>query len=129
MSAGGSSAKKWMPSTIASVLSTYCSPRRPAISATSSRNFKPPGSASGAKKRAMRPNSPSGFAATGSPHLLGPQVAGNLVEYAVDHAGLLAGVEGVRDVDIFVDCDLWRHVSAMRQFVGADAQNSAQHRL
>src|SRR5579872_884357 len=114
---------------MASVLSTYCSPRRPAINATSSRSFSPPGSASGAKKRAMRANSPSGFAAMPTSHFLGPEIARDLVEHTVDHARFFAGIECVRDVDIFVDGDFRWHVAAMRQLISANAQDGAQHRF
>ena len=51
------------------------------------------------------------------------------VEHAVDQARLLAGEEGMSDVEIFADDDPRRHVDARQQLVGAGAQDRAQHRL
>src|SRR5258708_6529464 len=111
-----------MPSTMASVLRTCCVPAGPGISATSSSSPRASGAASGAKKRAMRSNSPRlGIAIAGIPGetLLRPQCAGDAIEHAVHHARLLTVVEGARDLDVFVDDDGTRHVDARQQLVGS----------
>src|SRR5437868_12626551 len=120
-----------MPAMIVSVVRTSCFPGGPSISATSSTSPSAPGPASGAKKRAMRWNSSRcGAAATiGSQpviRLVLPQHARQAVEHAVHHPRLLAGEEGVRDVEIFADHDARRHVGAAEQLIGAGAQNGAQ---
>src|ERR1700691_6236304 len=117
--AGGSSGRKCTPSTIASVLRTYCSPGGPSISATSSLRPSAPGAASGAKKRAMRWNSSRCGAAVTVPPLefVRPERARQVVEHAIDHARLLAFVEGVADVEIFADHHRRRHILARQQLI------------
>src|ERR1700722_4247705 len=129
ISPGGSSGRKCTPATMASVLRTYCSPLAPGISAASSSSLRPPGAASGAKKRAMRSNSSRrGFAVTALlPELARPQPPRQVVEHAVDQSRLLGSEERMGDVEILVDDDLGRHVRAMRQFESAAAQDGAQH--
>src|SRR5579875_3269680 len=97
---------------IVSVVSAYWLSPGPSISATSSRSSSAPGPASGAKKRAMRSNSPrrGGFVGVVMPQALGPQRAGKAVEHAVHQPRFLAAEEGVRDIDIFADDHFGRHV-------------------
>src|ERR1700690_1313834 len=45
--------------------------------------------------------------------LVGAELAGDLVEHRVHHAGLLRLDEGVRDIDIFRHHDAARHILAM----------------
>src|SRR5690348_6272779 len=114
-----------------SVVSAYCSPSGPSISATSSARPRAPGPASGPKKRAMRSNSPRrGAAATrSSPQPLGPERPGEAVEDAIDEARLLAGEESVRNVEIFADGDARRHLGTCQQLIGARAQDRPENDL
>src|SRR5258708_20600870 len=114
---------------MASAVSTYCWSSGPSISATSSRNPSAPGAASGAKNRAMRSNSPRGCAATAAFQVAGAQHMRDAVEHAVDEARLLAGEEGVGDVEILADDDARLHVGPRQQLVGAGAPHGAQHGL
>src|SRR5262249_42568484 len=101
---------------IVSVVSTYCSPARPSISATSSLRSSAPGPASGAKNRAMRSNSPRrGCGGVVIPQALRAQRAGQAVEHAIHQAGLLAGKKGMGNVEIFADDDTRRHIVARKQ--------------
>src|SRR6201998_1545361 len=116
---------------IASVVRTSCWPGGPSISATSSTSPSAPGPASGAKKRAMRWNSSRcGAAATiRSESVVGLILAQHprqAIENAVHHSRLLAGKEGMRDVEILADDDARRHVGTAEQFVGPGPQYSAQ---
>src|SRR5882672_4930624 len=106
-----------MPATIASVVSTSCCPGGASISATSSSRPSAPFPASGAKKRAMRSNSPRcGAAATirseAVVDVVLPQYPRQTIEHAIHHARLLAGEEGMRDIEILADDDARRHVGA-----------------
>src|SRR5690348_16917457 len=118
-----------MPSTIASVLSTYSSPSGPSIRATSSVRPRAPGAASGAKKRAMRSNSPIGAAIAALVEIPGPEAMRQAIEHAVHEARLLARVERMRHVEILADGDAGRYVRPCHELVGAGAENGAQHRL
>src|SRR5262249_44455246 len=61
--------------------------------------------------------------------LAGPQLAGELVEHAVDDPGFVAGKEGVRDVDILADDHAGRHVAELHQLKGGGAQDRADDRV
>src|SRR5690348_100833 len=112
---------------IVSVVSTYCSPAGPSISATSSVRLSAPGPASGAKNRAMRSNSPrGGVVGWFIPQALGSDRAGETIEHAVHQPRLLAGKKGMSNVEIFADDDARRHVRPRQQLVDGDAQNRAQ---
>src|SRR5579862_212343 len=116
---------------IASVVSTYCWPSGPSISATSSISPSAPGAASGAKKRAMRSNSPrrGAVATVIFPRTLGPERPREPVEHAVDEPWLLAGEESMRDVEIFADGNADRHFRPRQQFVSTRTQDRAQDDL
>src|SRR3984893_3353744 len=55
----------------------------------------------------------------------GPRLARHAVEHGIDEAGLALIVEGVGDLDIFVDRHPGRHVATMQEFVGAGEQDRA----
>src|SRR5580704_307664 len=57
------------------------------------------------------------------------QLARQLIEHGVDHAGLVTLYESRRDVGIFRHHHARRHVAAMVEFVTTGAQGGAQHRL
>src|SRR6185437_5050217 len=123
-----------MPATIASTVRTSWRPGGPSINAASSRRPSAPGPASGAKKRAMRSNSPRCRSATAirSEAMVGivlTQDARQAIEHAVHHSRLLAGEKGMRDVKIFADDDARRHVGAAEKLIGAGPQDGAQDRL
>src|SRR5689334_12929130 len=50
--------------------------------------------------------------------LIRAELACDLVEHGVDHAGLVLFDEGVRDIDVFGNDDAAGHVLAVFQFVG-----------
>src|SRR5260221_192075 len=115
-----------MPAMIASVVRTGCRPGGTSMGAASSTSPSAPVPASGAKKRAMRSNSPSFGAATAirseaMVDIVLAQHPRQPVEHAIHHARLLAGEEGVRDVEILADDDARRHVGAAEQLIGAGA--------
>src|SRR4051794_6063819 len=123
-----------MPAMIASVVRTSCCPGGTSTSATSSTSPSAPCPASGAKKRAMRSNSPRCGAATAIRSeavidVVLAQHARQAVEHAVHHARLLAGEESVGDIEILADHHARRHVGAAEQLVGAGAQDGAQDGL
>src|SRR5258707_938625 len=55
----------------------------------------------------------------------GPRLTRHAVEHGIDEARLALIVEGVGDLDIFVDRHPGRHVAAMQEFVGAGEQDRA----
>src|ERR1700730_15035212 len=57
--------------------------------------------------------------------LAGPELAGELVEHAIDDARLIASKEGVGAIDIFADDHARRHVAQLQQLEGARAQDGA----
>src|SRR6185437_4199034 len=115
---------------IVSVVSTYCSPAGPSISATSSVRLSAPGPASGAKKRAMRSNSPSGgVGGLVIPQALGADRAGKAIEHAVHQSGLLAGKEGMSNIEIFADDDARRHTRPCQKLIHGNAQDRAEDDL
>src|SRR6185437_4591451 len=109
---------------IVSVVSAYCSPAGPSISATSSVRLSAPGPASGAKKRAMRSNSPRGGAVgLVIPQAFGSDRAGETIEHAVHQPRLLAGKEGMGNIEILADDDARRHVGPREQLIDRRAQD------
>ena len=58
--------------------------------------------------------------------LIRAELAGDLVEHRVHHAGLLRLDKGVRDIDIFGDHDAAGDVLAVLQFLGTGPQYRAQ---
>src|SRR3569623_298728 len=135
----GSSGKKWMPETMASVLSTISVPGGGLMKAASSVSPSAPGwVAMGPKYRAISLSSLEGESADMGrtlPHdlsgreLLAAQLAGELIEHGVDHAGLVALDEGGGNIGIFGNDGTSWHVAAVRPLIGAGAQGGAQHRL
>src|SRR5436305_5719164 len=59
--------------------------------------------------------------------LVGAELAGDLVEHGVHHAGFVAVDKGVCDVDIFGYHDSARHVLAMLELVGTCPQHRTQN--
>src|SRR5215469_11834270 len=116
---------------MASVVNAYCWLSGPSIRATSSLSPSAPGPASGAKKRAMRSNSPrrGGAPTLFLSHSLGPERPGESVEHGIDEPGLLAGEERMRDIEILADRDARRHVGPGQELVGTGAQDRAQNDL
>src|SRR3954447_13614015 len=56
----------------------------------------------------------------------GAELAGDLVEYSVDHAGLLGLDKGVRDIDVFRNHHTAGHILAVLEFVRARAKYRAK---
>src|SRR5690349_10110349 len=126
---GGSSGRKCTPSTMASVVTTMSLPSGCNAAASSSRRKAPGWVASGRKYRAISESSPDAGFSLATRELVGAELARDLVEHGVDHAGLVLFDEGMRDVDIFGHDHTARHVLAVLQFVGARAQHRAQNRV
>src|SRR5260221_4715312 len=119
---------------MASTVRTSCRPGGPSISATSSSRPSDPSPASGAKKRAMRSNSPRRGSATAIrskslAEIVLTQNPRQTIENTVDHPRFLAGEENVRDVEILADDDARRDIRPAEQFVGPGPQDGAQNRL
>src|SRR6185312_13349690 len=134
-SAASSWGKKCTPPMMASVLSTTSVPGAGVRKAASSVSASAPGCvAIGLKKSAIRRSSadilsseaPMGLSGG---EFVGPQLARQLVEHGVDHAGLVAADEGGGDVGVFGDDGARRHVLAMHELVGPGPHRCAQDRL
>src|SRR5581483_1947200 len=131
----GSSIKKCTLPTIASVFSTRSLPSGGVSTAASSIRAKAPGCrASGRKYLAIRRSSAVSAGALAmvsnlAAELRGSQLARQLIEHGVDHAGLVFFHKGMRDIDIFGNDDPRRHILTAFQLVGAGPQRRAQHSL
>src|SRR5450631_4941735 len=142
-----SSAKKCTPPIMASVLSTRSQPGGGLMKAASSDSPSAPGwVAIGWKKRAIRRSSPDNLSSSelmarlcllippakrggSGRELRRAQLARQLIEHGIDHAGLVALDESRRDVGIFRHHHARWHVAAVVELVAACAQRRAQHRL
>src|SRR5665213_1392008 len=96
------------------------------MSAASSLRSSAPSPASGAKKRRMRPNSPSPAGFIAGLELFAAQRPGEAVEHAVRQARLLAVEKRVGDGDVFRERHARRDVGAMRELVGPGLEDQAQ---
>ena len=52
-----------------------------------------------------------------------------MVEHRIDHAGLVARIKSMGDIDIFGNADLWRHILALADLIDARPHDRAQHNL
>src|ERR1051326_5505104 len=135
-SAAGSSRSKCTPSTSASTLATSSLPCGSESVATSSSNPNAPSLfASGANSFAISANSPKRRGGSELELVIGRGFAEfcralavrEPVQHGIDEAGFIAFEKIARQLDIFVDHDLCRHVAARHQFVTARPQQSPQN--
>src|SRR5688572_2057368 len=87
-----------------------------------------------ARMRSTRTNSPGidarpSTAVARRLRLGGAPLRGGVVEHAVDVRVAVLGAEALRRLDRLVDHDAVRHVGAMQQLIGGDAQHRALDRV
>src|SRR5204862_4287679 len=131
ISSGGSSEKKFTPSTMASVVTTRSDPAGGvAIAASSVRPNAAADVASGANSCAIRANSPG--RSSSEPEFVirpcfskfrGTLAARHPIKQRVHEGRLVGTEERVRNVEIFVDHNLRRHILSRDQFVYARSQD------